>query len=85
MLFQPAKTTGLLSVVPVVLMAYLLGLMAYTAPYILTHFTPGMKMRAADTILYGILAVFSAGLAYPYLMNRWVFEREIMIMIIVGS
>ena len=73
--FQPASTTGLVSVVPVVLMAYLLGLMAYSTPYLLTQFTPGLKMKAADTILYGILAVFTAGLAYPYLMNRWLFEK----------
>ncbi|KAK7114135.1 glycosylphosphatidylinositol anchor attachment 1 protein-like isoform X2 [Littorina saxatilis] len=68
--FEPIAMTGVLSVMPVVLMSYLLGLMAYTAPYVLTNFTPGLKMKTADVILYGILAVFSAGLAYPYLMNR---------------
>jgi hypothetical protein len=27
-------------------------------------------MKALDTVFYGILAVFSAGMVYPYLMNR---------------
>ncbi|XP_076469797.1 GPI-anchor transamidase component GPAA1-like [Babylonia areolata] len=76
--FEPVATTGLLSVLPTLMMAYLLGLMAYTAPYVLTHFTPAIKMKAADTILYGILAIFSAGLAYPYLMNRKASPDEVI-------
>ncbi|KAL8596826.1 hypothetical protein ACOMHN_027155 [Nucella lapillus] len=74
--FEPMASTGLLSVLPMLLMAYLLGLMAYTAPYVLTQSTPAIRMKAADAILYGILAIFSAGLAYPYLMNRKATHEE---------
>ncbi|PVD20704.1 hypothetical protein C0Q70_18863 [Pomacea canaliculata] len=68
--FEVRKMTGLLTVTPMILVSFLLGLMAYTAPYILTRFTPSMKMKPDDTILFGILAVFSAALSYPYLMSR---------------
>lgn len=59
-----------LSVMPVILMSLMLGLLAYSTPYLMTKLEPSRVLNANDILTYGNLAVFSAALTYPYLLNR---------------
>nr|KAG5696592.1 hypothetical protein BaRGS_034053 [Batillaria attramentaria] len=59
-----------LSVAPVVTMSFLLGLMTYTAPHLFSKFEPSRSVSVFDVVTYGMMAVFTASLTYPYLLYR---------------
>ncbi|XP_055892250.1 glycosylphosphatidylinositol anchor attachment 1 protein-like [Biomphalaria glabrata] len=61
---------GLISIVPVMLVAIMLGWMASQGPELLTHIMPNFRIQTEDMLLFSLLAIFMSALAYPKLMKN---------------
>ncbi|CAL1532748.1 unnamed protein product [Lymnaea stagnalis] len=68
----------LVSIVPVILVAMLLGWMAHQGPELLTRIMPRFRIQTEDMILYSMLAIFTAALVYPKLMKKKASESNIL-------
>ncbi|XP_005108658.1 glycosylphosphatidylinositol anchor attachment 1 protein [Aplysia californica] len=67
---DPISTTGILTVIPVILVCLLLGWLAYQGPELLTRIMPKFRIHTEDMVLYSMLAIYTAALMYPKLMTR---------------
>jgi glycosylphosphatidylinositol transamidase len=67
---EPPASTGFVTIIPVILVSVLMGWMAHRGPELLTQIMPKFRIQTEDMIIYSMLAIFTAALAYPKLMTR---------------
>uniref|UniRef100_A0A0B7B3S5 Uncharacterized protein n=1 Tax=Arion vulgaris TaxID=1028688 RepID=A0A0B7B3S5_9EUPU len=67
---ESSANTGILSIMPVILISLLMGWMAHRGPELLTRIMPRFRIQTEDMIIYSMFAIFTAALAYPKLMTR---------------
>ncbi|XP_021340708.1 glycosylphosphatidylinositol anchor attachment 1 protein-like [Mizuhopecten yessoensis] len=64
--------TGLLSILPLILISVLMGLLSYTGPEFITSVAPPIRMKIDDVITFGLMALFTASLLFPRMVGRFV-------------
>ncbi|OWF36351.1 Glycosylphosphatidylinositol anchor attachment 1 protein [Mizuhopecten yessoensis] len=62
--------TGLLSILPLILISVLMGLLSYTGPEFITSVAPPIRMKIDDVITFGLMALFTASLLFPRMVGR---------------
>ncbi|XP_033754624.1 glycosylphosphatidylinositol anchor attachment 1 protein-like [Pecten maximus] len=62
--------TGLLSILPLILISMLMGVLSYTGPEFITSVAPPIRMKIDDVITFGLMALFTASLLFPRMIGR---------------
>lgn len=62
--------TGLLSILPLILISLLMGILSYTGPEFITSVAPPIRMKIDDVITFGLMALFTASLLFPRMIGR---------------
>ncbi|XP_060080129.1 glycosylphosphatidylinositol anchor attachment 1 protein-like [Ylistrum balloti] len=62
--------TGLLSILPLILISMLMGVLSYTGPEFITSVAPPIRMKIDDVIAFGLMALFTASLLFPRMVGR---------------
>ncbi|GAB1606510.1 glycosylphosphatidylinositol anchor attachment 1 protein-like [Argonauta hians] len=67
---EEEKSRDLLSIVPMIILSFLVGLMTYYLPNVFNSHARHLKIPTDEAITYGLLALFSAWLFFPRFISK---------------
>lgn len=70
------KSRDILSIIPVLLLSYLMGLMTYYSPEIFSRQTRQLQIQTDEAVTYGLLALFCACLFFPRFISKKTSELD---------
>ncbi|ESO90988.1 hypothetical protein LOTGIDRAFT_191474 [Lottia gigantea] len=62
--------SGIVSIIPVIAISMLMASLAYTGPKLLTNVSHPFRLRPEDSLMFGLLALFCASVAFPKMFNK---------------
>ena len=62
---QEPKREGVVTILPLMLFSFLMGVFCFTGPEFVTSIAPPFRIKVEDTIFFGLLALFTACLLLP--------------------
>lgn len=62
---EEPQREGLITILPLMLFSFLMGVFCYTGPEFVTSIAPPFKIKVEDTVFFGLLALFTACLLLP--------------------
>ncbi|XP_029633709.1 glycosylphosphatidylinositol anchor attachment 1 protein isoform X2 [Octopus sinensis] len=67
---QEDKSRDLLSIIPMIILSFLVGLMTYYLPDVFNSHARHLKIPTDEAITYGLMALFSAWLFFPRFISK---------------
>lgn len=62
---EEAQRQGIVTILPLMLFSFLMGVFCYTGPEFVTNVAPPFRIKVEDTVFFGLLALFTACLLLP--------------------